>query len=93
MATAVMLHADAAIDATKKIPATITTSSTSVKTQLLSPPSINGQIERPHAWRGFGGLVPTIDRIEYDKQLDHISIWMESWSHEQVCTFAFRISY
>jgi hypothetical protein len=90
-----MLHAGAATDATKKIPATITTSSTSVKTQLLSPPSIgdNGQTERPHAWRGFGGLVPTIDRIEYDKQLDRISIWMESWNHEQVCTFAFRLSY
>ena len=35
-------------------------------------------------WRGYGGGVPTLNTVEFDKQLDKVSIWLEHWDHEQV---------
>ena len=35
-------------------------------------------------WRGHGGRAPTMSSVEFDRQLDKISVWLEEWSHDQV---------
>lgn len=35
-------------------------------------------------WRGHGGRHPTASSVEFDRQLDKISIWLEDWNHTQV---------
>lgn len=35
-------------------------------------------------WRGHGGRHPTPSSVEFDRQLDKISLWIEDWNHEQV---------
>ena len=35
-------------------------------------------------WRGRGGGHPSTSAVEFDKQLDKISIWLENWTHSQV---------
>lgn len=35
-------------------------------------------------WRGHGGRHPTYSSVEFDRQLDKISLWLESWDHSQV---------
>ena len=37
-------------------------------------------------WRGHGGRHPTPSSVEFDRQLDKISLWIEDWNHDQVCT-------
>ncbi|XP_064629049.1 uncharacterized protein LOC135488385 [Lineus longissimus] len=37
------------------------------------------------SWRGLGGRVPSKDSIEFDKQLDKISLWIERWDHLERC--------
>lgn len=50
--------------------------------------SSDGETEsdRTHApnWRGHGGRHPTYSSVEFDRQLDKISLWLESWDHSQV---------
>ncbi|CAG2255121.1 FBXW7 [Mytilus edulis] len=36
-------------------------------------------------WRGHGGRHPTHSSVEFDRQLDKISLWIEEWNHEQRC--------
>ncbi|XP_021369351.1 probable E3 ubiquitin ligase complex SCF subunit sconB isoform X1 [Mizuhopecten yessoensis] len=36
-------------------------------------------------WRGHGGRHPTQSSVEFDRQLDKVSMWMENWSHSQRC--------
>lgn len=36
------------------------------------------------SWRGHGGRQPTYSSVEFDRQLDKISLWIESWDHTQV---------
>ncbi|XP_022292117.2 uncharacterized protein LOC111103271 isoform X2 [Crassostrea virginica] len=36
-------------------------------------------------WRGHGGRHPTYSSVEFDRQLDKISLWLESWDHSQRC--------
>ncbi|XP_061192203.1 F-box/WD repeat-containing protein 1A-like [Saccostrea echinata] len=36
-------------------------------------------------WRGHGGRPPTFSSVEFDRQLDKISLWLESWDHTQRC--------
>ena len=52
-----------------------------VKSHLPIPPPVD-----PHEipWRGHGGRQPTVSSVEFDRQLDKISVWLEDWSHEQV---------
>ncbi|XP_012941493.1 F-box protein MET30 [Aplysia californica] len=38
-------------------------------------------------WRGRGGGLPTPSAVEFDRQLDKISIWLETWTHAQRCAF------
>lgn len=38
------------------------------------------------SWRGHGGRHPTPSSVEFDRQLDKISLWIEDWNHDQVCT-------
>ncbi|GFR76373.1 F-box/WD repeat-containing protein 7 [Elysia marginata] len=35
-------------------------------------------------WRGRGGGMPTHSGVEFERQLDKISIWLEGWNHTQV---------
>ena len=35
-------------------------------------------------WRGSGGVVPDEESVEYDQQLDKLSLWVEKWNHQQV---------
>ena len=35
-------------------------------------------------WRGHGGRHPTPSSVEFDRQLDKISLWIEDWNHDQV---------
>jgi hypothetical protein len=39
------------------------------------------------SWRGLGGRIPSKDSIEFDKQLDKISLWIEKWEHLEVSLF------
>ena len=39
------------------------------------------------AWRGHGGRMPTYSSVEFDRQLDKISMWLEKWTHKQVGLF------
>ena len=36
------------------------------------------------AWRGHGGRQPTGSSVEFDRQLDKVSIWLEGWDHQTV---------
>ena len=36
------------------------------------------------SWRGFGGGPATPDSVDFDRQLDKISLWLEHWNHETV---------
>nr|XP_011450638.2 F-box/WD repeat-containing protein 7 isoform X3 [Crassostrea gigas] len=51
--------------------------------------SSDGETEsdRTHApnWRGHGGRHPTYSSVEFDRQLDKISLWLENWDHSQRC--------
>ncbi|GFO33397.1 histone-lysine N-methyltransferase SETMAR [Plakobranchus ocellatus] len=38
-------------------------------------------------WRGRGGGMPTHSGVEFERQLDKISIWLEGWNHTQKCQF------
>ncbi|CAH1798892.1 unnamed protein product [Owenia fusiformis] len=40
---------------------------------------------QPSPWRGYGGLAPTMNSVEFDKQLDRISHWLEQWDHYMRC--------
>lgn len=57
--------------------------------------SSDGETEsdRTHApnWRGHGGRHPTYSSVEFDRQLDKISLWLESWDHSQVIEVFFLI--
>ena len=35
-------------------------------------------------WRGRGGGMPSHSGVEFERQLDKISIWLEGWNHTQV---------
>ena len=48
------------------------------------PPPVNVE-DIP--WRGHGGRAPTMSSVEFDRQLDKISVWLEDWTHEQVSLF------
>lgn len=37
------------------------------------------------SWRGHGGRHPTPSSVEFDRQLDKISLWIEDWNHDQRC--------
>ncbi|XP_070188911.1 beta-TrCP-like [Littorina saxatilis] len=39
----------------------------------------------PVLWRGHGGRQPTSSSVEFDRQLDKVSIWMEQWEHDTRC--------
>ena len=41
----------------------------------------------PVSWRGHGGIHPTQSGVEFDRQLDKISLWLEKWDHKQVYVF------
>jgi hypothetical protein len=45
-----------------------------------------GSEDRTHGpnWRGHGGRHPTYSSVEFDRQLDKISLWIESWDHTEV---------
>ncbi|KAJ8311029.1 hypothetical protein KUTeg_011413 [Tegillarca granosa] len=44
------------------------------------------KVEKPvPSWRGHGGRHPTASSVEFDRQLDKISIWLEDWNHTQRC--------
>ena len=45
------------------------------------PPPISS---REIPWRGHGGRPPTLSSVEFDRQLDKIAVWLETWSHDQV---------
>ncbi|XP_013398191.1 F-box/WD repeat-containing protein 7 isoform X2 [Lingula anatina] len=44
-------------------------------------------IDQPGAWqwRGLGGGHATMVSVEFDRQLDRISLWLEEWTHQQRC--------
>lgn len=46
------------------------------------PPALNTE-DIP--WRGHGGRAPTMSSVEYDRQLDRVAVWLETWNHDQVC--------
>ncbi|XP_052807929.1 uncharacterized protein LOC128236846 isoform X1 [Mya arenaria] len=48
-----------------------------------TPPPAMSADEVP--WRGQGGRPPTMSSVEFDRQLDKISVWLEGWTHEQRC--------
>lgn len=35
-------------------------------------------------WRGRGGGQLTLSAIEFDRQLDKVSVWLDQWTHSQV---------
>ncbi|KAK3098596.1 hypothetical protein FSP39_021090 [Pinctada imbricata] len=37
------------------------------------------------SWRGHGGRAATYSSVEFDRQLDKISMWIEKWNHIQRC--------
>ncbi|XP_074663195.1 uncharacterized protein LOC141915527 [Tubulanus polymorphus] len=37
-------------------------------------------------WPGFGGRPVSLSGIEFDKQLDRISQWIDKWDHDQRCS-------
>ncbi|KAL4233353.1 hypothetical protein ACF0H5_008035 [Mactra antiquata] len=47
------------------------------------PPALNTE-DIP--WRGHGGRAPTMSSVEFDRQLDKIAVWLESWNHDQRCS-------
>ncbi|WAR08621.1 hypothetical protein MAR_018579 [Mya arenaria] len=49
-----------------------------------TPPPAMSADEVP--WRGQGGRPPTMSSVEFDRQLDKISVWLEGWTHEQETT-------
>ena len=38
-------------------------------------------------WHGFCGRpIDDAGTMEFNRQLDHVAVWMEKWKHEEVCT-------
>ena len=55
----------------------------SVKNPATKKPpgkAFNGSLN----WRGFGGGPVTLNSVEFDKQLDKISQWIDDWDHNTV---------
>ena len=45
---------------------------------------LGGRAPQPVQWRGHGGRHPTTSSVEFDRQLDKVSIWIEGWDHDTV---------
>ncbi|XP_077982963.1 uncharacterized protein LOC144437811 [Glandiceps talaboti] len=53
---------------------------------ILEGQGHNGASEVPRLWHFGRGRKPfTENSVEFDRQLDHLSVWLEGWSHEQRC--------
>ena len=35
-------------------------------------------------WRGQGGGKTSLHSVQFDKQMDNISLWLEEWDHQTV---------
>ncbi|XP_041354437.1 F-box/WD repeat-containing protein 7-like [Gigantopelta aegis] len=56
--------------------------------KLAHPKKLGDSLAResfPLSWRGRGGVHPTQSGVEFDRQLDKISLWLEKWDHNQRC--------
>ena len=51
--------------------------------RALSQPAENLE-PGPNSWRGQGGGVSTLDSVQFDRQMDKISLWVEEWDHNTV---------
>ena len=40
-------------------------------------------------WRGQGGGKTSLHSVQFDKQMDNISLWLEEWDHQTV-SFQFK---
>ena len=55
-----------------------------VGTQGAAGPPATARHHQPVLWRGHGGRQPTASSVEFDRQLDKVSIWLERWDHDTV---------
>ena len=39
-----------------------------------------------NSWRGQGGGKTSLRSVQFDKQMDNISLWLEGWDHQTVST-------
>ena len=46
----------------------------------------------PWRARDIGGRPPSLRLVEFDRQLDKISLWLEEWSHQQVTSLPIVLS-
>ena len=46
---------------------------------------------QPVLWRGHGGRQPTVSSVEFDRQLDKVSIWLEGWDHDTVSRMCIEV--
>ena len=43
--------------------------------------------EENNIWRGQGGGKTSLHSIQFDKQMDNISLWLEEWDHQTVSIY------
>lgn len=65
----------------------------------IKPQKPSGEVQNPRPlsvrrksvqWRGHGGRHPTVSSVQFDRQLDKVSIWLEQWSHETVICMLYK---
>nr|KAG5711219.1 hypothetical protein BaRGS_004863 [Batillaria attramentaria] len=56
-----------------------------VETVRTQAGAVSARAAEPVQWRGHGGRHPTNSSVEFDRQLDKISIWLEQWDHDTRC--------
>ena len=62
----------------------------SAKDVNASPRSINEPESGGNStWRGQGGGKTSLHSVQFDKQMDNISLWLEEWDHQTV-SFQFK---
>ena len=62
----------------------------SAKDVNASPRSINEpESDGNSTWRGQGGGKTSLHSVQFDKQMDNISLWLEEWDHQTV-SFQFK---
>ena len=61
----------------------------SAKDVNVSPGTDEHESGGNSTWRGQGGGKTSLHSVQFDKQMDNISLWLEEWDHQTV-SFQFK---
>ena len=62
----------------------VTTTSRAVESSPVAKVLENGRNSENNTWKGQGGGKNSLHSVQFDKQMDKISLWLEEWDHQTV---------